>query len=183
MFLHGGLLHIAFNMYALYLFGFAIESTFGTARFLTIYFVSGFMGSVASYVFTTPFLIGRTAAGVLVFGPLGVGASGAIFGLLGAWVAYSLRRRDTELGAANLRLALILIGVNIVFGFIPGIDMYAHLGGLAAGFACGLLMDGIRVKGYSRIVLQIAGVLTVVAIGVALTAARTASLASLLAVR
>ena len=80
MFLHGGLLHLAINMYVLWVLGSVIEPAFGSKRFLAIYLISGLFGSVASYMFSAPDVAG-------------VGASGAIFGLLGAWVAFNLRRR------------------------------------------------------------------------------------------
>lgn len=165
MFLHAGFLHIMFNMYALYLFGYAIESALGTRRFLTIYFVAGLLASVASYVFSDP-------------GSLGVGASGAIFGLLGAWVAYNARRRQTAFGAANLRGALMLIGLNLLLGFsIPNIDNFAHLGGLAAGLATGALAEGFGPRSV-RPYVQVGGFVALIGLGVALTLVRTNVLTS-----
>jgi rhomboid protease GluP len=163
MFLHASILHILLNMYALYLFGYVIETTLGTWRFLTIYFVAGFLASVTSYLFSDP-------------GIVGVGASGAIFGLLGAWVAYNLRRRDTALGAANLRGALMLIALNLFLGFtIPNIDNFAHLGGLFAGFLCGLLVEGVGPRD-SRQLVQVVGFVALVVLGVVLTVVRTHAL-------
>ncbi len=74
MFLHAGLLHIAFNGWVLWVFGSQVERTFGSARMLAIFLVTGFLASVASYVFGSPLVVG-------------VGASGAIFGLAGAFIA------------------------------------------------------------------------------------------------
>src|SRR5207245_7902717 len=78
MFLHAGLLHLALNMYALYLFGYLIEDAFGRPQFLAIYFITGFLASAASFAFGP-------------VGEVGVGASGAILGLLGAWLAFNYR--------------------------------------------------------------------------------------------
>jgi rhomboid protease GluP len=125
MFLHAGLLHLAFNGYALVAIGTDLERILGWKRFLTIYILAGLLGSLASYALSDR---------------LAVGASGAIFGLIGALAAFFLRHRE-RLGAwGRNRLANIafLIGINLVFGFTqPGIDNYAHLGGLVSGFALG----------------------------------------------
>jgi membrane associated rhomboid family serine protease len=114
-FLHAGLLHILFNMYALYLLGPAVERVLGTGRFLILYLVAALGGSAASYAFSAP-------------ATLSVGASGAIFGLMGALLVVGRRfRRDvTEV--------LVLLGVNLAIGFfLPSIDWRAHLGGAVAG--------------------------------------------------
>ena len=67
-----------------------------------------------------------------------LGASGAIFGLFGAWIAFSLRIRNTPAGAAQLKSMLVLLGINLVLPFfVPGIGWQAHLGGLAAGLLIG----------------------------------------------
>ena len=122
-FLHGGLLHIAFNMYALYILGQLLEPAFGTVRFLALYFASLFAGSL----------------GVLVFEPntFAVGASGAVFGLFAAaFVIARGRRLDsiaTQLGA------LLLINLVITFT-IPNIAIGAHVFGALGGAICGLLI-------------------------------------------
>jgi len=162
MFLHAGLLHLTFNMYALYLFGYLIENAFGTRRFLAIYFVSGFLASVASFA----------------FGPVvevGVGASGAIFGLLGAWVAYNYRRRTNPMASANLRWALTLIAINTFLALsFRGIDWRAHVGGLAAGLAAGAMAEGFGPPSIRRLV-RAGGLFALVALGLALTAWRVAT--------
>jgi rhomboid protease GluP len=161
MFLHAGLLHIALNMYALYLFGYVIESAFGWRWLLAIYFLSGFLGSVTSFAFGSP-------------GEVGVGASGAIFGLLGAWVAYNYRRRSNPLASANLRWALMLIALNTVLaaGF-RSIDWRAHAGGLVAGAVAGWLAEGAGFGSEStRRVARVLGFVTLALLGVALTAWR-----------
>jgi rhomboid protease GluP len=162
MFLHAGILHIALNMYALYLFGYLIENAFGAARFIVIYFVAGFLASVTSFA----------------FGPaleVGVGASGAIFGLLGAWVAYNYRRRASALAAAQLQWALVLIALNTVLAVsFRGIDWRAHVGGLAAGVVAGWVAEGWGPR-QIRPLVQVGGLVALVAIGVALTAWRVAT--------
>jgi rhomboid protease GluP len=162
MFLHAGILHLALNMYALYLFGYLIENAFGVARFITIYFVAGFLASVTSFA----------------FGPVievGVGASGAIFGLLGAWVAYNYRRRSSALAAAQLQWALILIGLNTVLAVsFRGIDWRAHVGGLVAGVLAGWVAEGWGPR-QIRPLVQVGGFVALVLVGVALTAWRVAT--------
>ncbi|MFM8944170.1 MAG: rhomboid family intramembrane serine protease, partial [Actinomycetota bacterium] len=114
MFLHASILHIAFNGYALYSFGTLIEQIHGPRRFLALYLVTGFAASVTSYVF-----------GDLTM--LGVGASGAIFGVFGAFIAYNLRRRNTIQGMAALRWASTLILINLVLALgLRAVDWRAH---------------------------------------------------------
>ncbi|NJM07021.1 rhomboid family intramembrane serine protease [Candidatus Gracilibacteria bacterium] len=126
MFLHGNLVHIFFNSYALFALGPECERFYGTFRFTVVYFVAGLAGSVASYLFTA--------------GP-SVGASGAVFGLIGALGAFYGLNRKT-LGAAG-QMALQNIGgvifINLLIGFAGGgfIDNFAHLGGLICGAAAG----------------------------------------------
>ena len=120
MFLHYGPIHLAMNMLALWWFGAAIEQALGRGRYLLLYVVSGLAGS----------------AGALLFSPesLTVGASGAIFGILGAAVVLE-RQRVYVLGGG----ALGIIALNVVFTFaIPGISIGGHLGGLIGG-ALGVL--------------------------------------------
>ncbi len=163
MFLHANLLHIGFNMYALYLFGYLIEGAFGKARFIAIYFVAGFLASVTSYTFSDP----RS---------LGVGASGAIFGLLGAWVAFNYRRRGSALASAQLRGAMFLIAINLVLGFtIASIDNFAHIGGLLSGAVAGWLAEGFGPRATRRAV-TIGGLALLVLIGVLVAADRTSTL-------
>jgi membrane associated rhomboid family serine protease len=164
MFLHAGILHIAFNMYALYLFGYLIESAFGWRWFLGIYFVSGFLASVTSFG----------------FGPaieVGVGASGAIFGLLGAWVAFNYRRRTNALASANLRWALMLIAINtlLAVGF-RAIDWRAHVGGLVAGAIAGWLAEGVGLGSEStRRFAGAFGLVALALLGVAVVAWRVST--------
>jgi membrane associated rhomboid family serine protease len=165
-FLHAGLLHLAFNAYALWMFGQFVEGTLSRAWFLSIYLVSGFLASVASYAFSP----------LSAVGTVGVGASGAISGLLGAFIVYNFRRRHLTLAAGNLRWALMIIAINVVFGFtFPGVDNRAHLGGLIAGLLTGALADGVGPR-RARTAITIAGFAALIVLGVVLTAWRTAEL-------
>jgi membrane associated rhomboid family serine protease len=125
---HGGLLHLAFNMYALYIVGPFVEAMYGRALFLLFYVLAALAGSTASY---------------LVLANPSVGASGAIFGLFGI-LAVSTWVHKPALGAGARAISTqigFLIVLNIVIGFtFPGIDNAAHLGGLAAGAWLGALV-------------------------------------------
>jgi membrane associated rhomboid family serine protease len=116
-FLHGGILHLLFNMYALYLFGPSLEAAFGHVRFAVLYFLSALGGSAVSYLFANPV-------------QPSLGASGAVFGILGATLVVSRRLRY------DVRAVTVLIAINLVLGFvIEGIDWRAHVGGLLTGMA------------------------------------------------
>lgn len=121
MFLHFGVVHLLFNLWALWIFGPLFERLAGSGRFAALYGASGLAGGAATAAFTGP----RT---------LSAGASGAIFGLLGAFLVLGFRLRHTEQGQSWLRNALLLIGLNVVFGLTaPSIGLVAHLGGLVGG--------------------------------------------------
>ncbi len=116
-FLHGSWLHIIFNMYTLYIFGQVLEPMLGRARFLALYLISAFGGSVAVLLFSDP------TSTVL-------GASGAIYGLMGAY--FILLRAIGERSGQLMGL----IAINLIFSFLnPGISWQAHIGGLAIGAA------------------------------------------------
>lgn len=127
-FLHDGYMHLGFNMYALYLFGPPLEREVGSAPFAAMYIAAGITGG-ALFFFMLP------------NGPPAVGASGAIFGLFGAWLVASYRGRHTAQGRASLRQLLTLLAINAVIGFLPGLNIawQAHLGGLIAGGLVALL--------------------------------------------
>ena len=111
-----------------------MERDFGRSAFLAIFLVTGFAGSVASFVFAP-----LTNQGLYT---VGVGASGAIFGLLGAFTAFYFRRRHTAAGRYLLNQAIFLIVLNLIISFsIHFIDVHAHIGGLIAGLACGAIAD------------------------------------------
>jgi rhomboid protease GluP len=120
MFLHGSILHIAFNMYALYIFGPGLERYFGRARFLALYGLSGFAGNVASMMFS--------AANSL-------GSSTAIFGLLGAQGVFVYQNRELLGKGARRALNNIIsiAAVNLLIGLSPQIDNWGHIGGLIGG--------------------------------------------------
>lgn len=119
MFLHASLMHIVFNCLALRAFGRDIEMFFGKTKFLIIYFVSGLIGSLGSFVFSYS---------------VGVGASGAIFGLLGANL-YLLTLNPKLYKRIYGTDVLSLIAINLVIGFmVPNIDNAAHLAGLIGGY-------------------------------------------------
>jgi rhomboid protease GluP len=121
MFLHIGVIHLLFNLYALNALGPLVESYFGHLRFTAIYVIAGLFGSLASYAFS----------------PVpSAGASGAIFGLAGAITVYFLRYRENfgARGRAILNNMFLVIGINLVFGLTqPGIDNWGHIGGLVGG--------------------------------------------------
>lgn len=120
MFLHGSLLHIAFNMYALYIFGRSLEAHYGHLRFLALYLVSGFAGNVMSFLFSEA---------------ASLGSSTAIFGLLAAEGVFLYQNRALFGRQAQSALTnIITIAViNLIIGLSPGIDNWGHLGGLLAG--------------------------------------------------
>jgi len=124
MFVHIGIAHLLFNMFALTLFGRAIEVRHGKARFILLYLASGLSGAAASLAFTQ--------------GGIRAGASGGVFGILGAWIAFYLPYRHMRGARQQLQSLLFLVGINLFFGFtVRGIDNGAHLGGLVAGFLIG----------------------------------------------
>lgn len=122
MFLHIGLMHLFFNSYALFIYGPTVEKLYGKIRFLSVYILSGLIGSLLSYLFSP-----NPAAG----------ASGAIFGLMGSLLYFRQRKRHVfqQIFGAGL---FIIIGINLMYGFIqPGIDNWGHIGGLIGGFLAG----------------------------------------------
>jgi membrane associated rhomboid family serine protease len=128
IFFHANILHIFFNMYALYNVGPQIERPLGYSRFLMIYFFSGVAGVFASFLFTaTPSL----------------GASGAIFGLIGAFAVFLYRHTHLfgKAGRNMLYNVVFIIAANLVISVAtPGIDLWGHVGGLVTGFALAWLL-------------------------------------------
>lgn len=158
MFVHLGFGHIALNMIALILFGPAIEQRYGKVRFLFLYLGAGILGSAASLAFS--------------HSTLSAGASGAIFGIIGAWLALVLWNRHRPGMRGQLQSWLFLVVLNIAFGAAsPGIDVRAHLGGLVGGFVIGAALESAaRERGPARAVLQVAGYAIVVIVSYLLTA-------------
>ena len=160
IFLHAGLLHIAFNAYALWLIGNFVEDAYGSARMVALFFVTGFLASAVSYAFGPPLITG-------------VGASGAVFGIFGAFIAYHFRRRHLAMSSASLRWAMTMILINAVIAFtFPGIDWRAHVGGLVAGFLGGAALEGFGRAGTRRLV-AVAGMGVLIVVGLALVVWRT----------
>jgi rhomboid protease GluP len=120
MLLHGSILHIAFNMYALFIFGPGLERHYGHWRFLTLYLLSGFAGNVFSFILTPA---------------NSLGSSTAIFGLIGAQAVFLYQNREIFAGAARQALGQIvtIAAINLFIGMSPGIDNWGHVGGLVGG--------------------------------------------------
>jgi membrane associated rhomboid family serine protease len=122
MWLHADFLHIAGNMLALLIVGPALEVQLGKARFVVLYLIAGLGGSVASYLLSSPYVVG-------------IGASGAIMGVMGAYVVLGVRRR------LPIAPVVALIVLNLAIGFSGNIDWRAHLGGLATGATLAFIYD------------------------------------------
>ena len=136
MLLHGSILHLGFNMYALYIFGPGLERIYGHVRFLALFVLAGFAGNVFSFLFTdSPSL----------------GSSTAIFGLLGAEAVFLYQnRRIYGAGGQRALINLVVIAViNLVIGLSPGIDNWGHVGGL---------LGGVLFAWYAGPVLRVEGV-------------------------
>lgn len=120
MLLHGSILHIAFNMYALSLFGPGLERHFGHGRFLLLYVVGGFAGNVFSMIFTEA---------------NSLGSSTAIFGLLAAQAVFLYTNRELfgKQAQRAIRSIATIAGINFIIGLSPGIDNWGHLGGFLGG--------------------------------------------------
>jgi membrane associated rhomboid family serine protease len=157
MFAHSpsSFLHILFNMFTLWMFGQALESLLGRARFITLYFIAGLAGSLGVMYFDL-------ALG-LDFNPV-VGASGAIFGLMGAYLVI-LR----HLGGNSTSLLVLLI-INVVIGFLPGSNLawQAHVGGLIGGALAGLIYTRTRGRDKMRMQRYLIGGLVIVELVAAL---------------
>ncbi len=123
VFLHSSIMHIAFNMYALYILGRRSESVYGHARFILLYLISAFGGNVLSFVLSpSPAL----------------GSSTAIFGLLAAEGVFIFQNRRLFGNQTRSRLSniIVILFINLAIGFSPSlnIDYFGHLGGLLGGF-------------------------------------------------
>jgi rhomboid protease GluP len=155
MFVHIGPLHLLFNMYALFMFGPAVENRYGRLRFLALYLASGFLGSAFSMAF-------NTGSGIRA------GASGGVFGILGCWIAFYVRHRTSRGASDQLRALFFLVGINLFFGFsVGGIDNFAHLGGLAGGFIAGTGLElWARARGAGGRLFALAGYALVIGAGI-----------------
>lgn len=131
-FLHKGFLHLICNMYALYILGSEIESYFGKLKYLFIYFISALVGSLVSLVFISE-------------NTISAGASGAIFGLMGALLYFGYYYR-AMLNNAITKQIVPLILLNLFIGFISSdINNFAHLGGLFGGLIASMIV-GVKYK-------------------------------------
>ena len=139
------LLHVAFNMYALLAFGSQVERLLGGARYLVLYLVAALGGSVASLLFVNPYVPS-------------IGASGAVFGLFGAYFVMARKLR------ADTSQIVVLIAINLAIGFAAQgyINNWAHIGGLATGAAVAFVYTHVP-RGPRQAVLQFAGAALIVA--------------------
>lgn len=145
-FLHSGILHLAFNMWAIYVFGPMLETVLGRARFLVLYGLTILGAGIAMLYFSAP-------------NALTVGASGAVYGLFGAALVVLVRARQ------NVQTLLVLLAINIVISFSGGISWQAHFGGLIVGGLLGAYFayTNQRWRQLDRYVLSaVAGLLAVV---------------------
>jgi membrane associated rhomboid family serine protease len=151
-FLHASIIHIGFNMFALYFLGRILEPGIGTPRFVALYFASLFAGSL----------------GALLLDPnaLTIGASGAVFGIFGATFVIARHRRID--GLASSIGIILLLNLAITFGR-PEISIGGHLGGLAAGVLCALVVvAGERgMLGRRRLPVEIAAIVSIAIVSIA----------------
>jgi membrane associated rhomboid family serine protease len=132
LFLHGGFLHLAFNLFALYILGPPLERSIGTTRFLTCYLISGLASS----------------AGVVALNEIGlvrvaevIGASGCIMGVVGAWAGFLLRHRHTPFAKQRLANIGLIVVIQVAFDLsTPQVSMASHMCGLVVGFFLGLIL-------------------------------------------
>ena len=126
IFLYIGIMHLLCNMYSLYIIGREVENLFGKIKYIIIFILSGIFGSIMSLAFT--------------HNTISAGASGAIFGLLGALLYFGMHYR-TYLGEAIKRSIIPIIVVNLIIGFFAeGIDLAAHIGGLVGGVLVAMMV-------------------------------------------
>lgn len=148
-FLHVGIAHLLCNCYAIFVYGPIVERLYGRTKFVIIYLISGIAGSVLSYSFSTA---------------PSVGASGAIFGLIGCM--FYFREKHPELFAMVFGKRLFaVLGINLLLGFIqPGIDIYGHIGGFLGGFLAswitGLYKESVKASKRGYVVLLLILLLT-----------------------
>lgn len=135
MFLHAGIIHIALNMYSLYIIGPKVEDFFGKWKYLIIYFLSGLSSSLLSIALGTD--------------TVSVGASGAIFGLFGSLIYFGYSYRG-YIGSMIKSQMITIVIYNLLMGFfIPGIDMWGHIGGLIGGLLVASMLGTIENKKYN----------------------------------
>ena len=128
VFLHGNILHLFVNITALYIFGREVESIFGSFRFLILFLYSSWGASLTSYIFSPG---------------ISIGASGALFGIIGGLIIFFFRQRENVSGAIlRFKSMYTLVAINLLFGFlVPRIDNSAHIGGLITGLFTSLFIS------------------------------------------
>lgn len=136
VFLHANLMHFAFNTFALVLFGPALENMFGRLKFITLYLLTGIIGNVGTY-----FLAG------MAYG-FHLGASGAIYGLLGLYVYMTLYHKE-YIDPQSRQMVLTIVAVGALYSFMPGINWTAHLCGFMGGALLAPVLFAGRVQPYS----------------------------------
>jgi rhomboid protease GluP len=128
-FIHIGIVHLLFNMYALLQLGVQVESVYGRQRFIALYLLAGISGAVFSYMFTRG---------------LSAGASTSIFGLFGALVVYFYKHRELfgRMGQQQLINLGVILLINVIIGLSPGasVDNWGHAGGFVGGAILGWFM-------------------------------------------
>ena len=154
---HASPLHILLNMYTLWIFGSLLERMLGRWRFLVVYVLSGLAGSLGVLFLSAPTI------------PV-VGASGAIFGVMGAFLVIHQRM------GANMTQLIVLIGLNLAIGFLPGfsISWQAHLGGLIGGALLGLIF--VQTRKRSQQTMQVALLAVLAAVMILLSLSKVLSL-------
>ncbi|HUR17828.1 MAG TPA: rhomboid family intramembrane serine protease [Acidimicrobiales bacterium] len=158
-FLHANVLHLGLNMFGLYLFGPQLERSLGWARFVALYMVSALGAGICFFFFAA-------------LGTFSVGASGAVFGLFGAFFVILRARGGDTSQIVGLIVLNLFIGASV-----PGIDNYAHIGGLLTGGAVALLYERLPVRhGRSQLAVQLAAVAGVVVVLASLAGVRSRQL-------
>ncbi len=120
VFIHIGIMHLFFNSYALYIFGTQIERVMGKMKYLIFFLLTGIGGNIVTFFFS--------------FETISAGASGSLFGILGAFV-YLIQHHKNMITPQGRKSILKLLGLNLIITFIsPSISITAHLGGLIIGY-------------------------------------------------
>ena len=132
LFLHAGFLHLAFNLFALYVLGPPLEASIGTVRFVACYLISGLASSAGVVLLTKLGLVDEAQV---------IGASGCIMGVVGAWAGFLLRHHHAPFAKERLGNIAFIIVIQIAFDLsTPEVSMAAHMCGLVAGFFLGLIL-------------------------------------------
>lgn len=154
IFLHGDIVHLGFNCYSLFIIGPQVERLFGHVKFLIIYFVAGISGFIASFAFS---IIPS------------VGASGAIFGLLGAMLLFGVKRPSLLKGKYGANLITVLV-INLAYGFMnKRIDNFGHIGGLVGGFFITSSVYVPKEKSQKSLLIKLISLVVVIALALVIS--------------